>query len=368
MAEYSRIASGVLTTLSGGGSAPIALPFLPDRISFVNYSAQAAASAGEVPKAWWWKSLVQGGAAYDFYSGGGAYSTAVTTTGGFSTFEAGQLLQFGAKQQVVASTKGSTTSFQVTAHGYVTGDVVLFQGLYETLGPPATGMIQIAGMPFAITRVDANNFTIDWNSSGSNYTNLTGSPANATVMQVLFPFLYIPGVSFISAISLGATTQVTTTDPHCLVVGQELAFRIPPEWGTSQLNSLPNAVIPGSPKYGYVVQVIDALNVVVNINSSSYTAFNVNQPVASVAGQSFPQMVAVGDVNTGGFPIYSGSPLYPPPRYLDLTGSFSTINGPAIQGSFVNNTSQGFVIGTVIAPVGGETIYWEAVLDDYNQL
>jgi hypothetical protein len=78
-------------------------------------------------------------------------------------------------------------------------------------------------------------------------------------------------------------------------------------------------------------------------------------------------MVAVGDVNTGGFPIYSGSPLYPPPTYLNLTGSFSTINGPAIQGAFVNNTSQGFVIGTTVAPTGSQVIYWEAYLEDYSQ-
>src|SRR6266446_2050419 len=136
MAEYSRIASGVLTTLASGGSAPIALPFLPDRISFINYSAQDDASEGDVVKAWWYKGMAQGAAMYDVYAAGPAYSTAVTSSGGISTFQGGQLLQFGAKQQIVSSTKGSPTSFQVTGHGYVTGDVVLLQGLYQS---PTTG-------------------------------------------------------------------------------------------------------------------------------------------------------------------------------------------------------------------------------------
>jgi len=364
MAEYSRIAKGSVVTLAGGGTNPIYLPFLPDRVEFFNYTAMGTPTATQVVKAKWDVVMGQGAAAYDLYASGPAYSSAVTTTGGISTFQGGLLLQFGAKKQVVSATKSaSPTSFVVTAHGYKTGDVVVFQGLYQT---STTGMPQICNLPFAITVVDANTFTIVWNTSGSNYTSLSASPTGATVMQVLFPSLYIPGVSFVEAISLGTTTQVTTTSPHNLVVGQEVAFRIPSAWGTTQLNSLPNSQIPGSPIYGYVVQVVDSLNVVVSINSSSFTAFNVNQPVASVSGQNFPQMVAVGDVNTGGAPIYSGSPLYPPPQFLTLTGSISTINGPAIQGAFVNNTAQGFTIGSVVAPVGSQTIYWEAYLDDFS--
>lgn len=361
MAEYSRIASGVAIVLSNGGTSPIGLPFLPDRISFVNYDAQASASADEVTKAWWNKPMGQGAAMYDFYDTGPVYSTGVTTTGGFSTFEGGQLLQFGAKKQIVSSTKGLPTTFTVTGHGYSTGDVVLFQGLYQS---STTGMPQMCGIPFAITVLNDNSFNVPWNSGGTNYTNLSASPVGATVMKVLYPSLYLPGCNFIDSITLGVTTSISFTTPHSYVIGQQVAFRIPPVWGTTQLNSLPNVVIPGSPIYGYVVDINDASSIDVNIDSSSFTAFNPNQPVASVSGLSFPQAVAVGDVNTGGFPISVGSPLYPPPTYLNLNGPFSTINGPAIQGAFVNNTSQGFVIGPTIAPTAGEHIYWEAYLDD----
>jgi hypothetical protein len=165
-------------------------------------------------------------------------------------------------------------------------------------------------------------------------------------------------------------------------VGQEVAFRIPSVvgsggvWGTIELNSLPNLLIPGSPIYGYVVSVTDNWTVVVNINSTNYTAFNVNAKVSSVVGMSFPQMVAVGDINTGGVQISSGSALYPSPQYSVATLNDSkTINGPAIIGAYVNNTRQGFTIGAGIAAVdgtatliaNGNIIYYHAYLHDLGQ-
>jgi hypothetical protein len=137
---------------------------------------------------------------------------------------------------------------------------------------------------------------------------------------------------------------------------------------------LPNLVIPGSPIYGYVIAVTDYNTVVVNIDSSAYTAYNSNIPVSSVPGMTFAQMVAVGDVNTGGVQISANSVLYPPPYTVDIgTTRTNTINGPAIQGAFFNNTSQGFVIGagsltglssTVLVGAAGNIIYYRAYLSD----
>jgi hypothetical protein len=81
-------------------------------------------------------------------------------------------------------------------------------------------------------------------------------------------------------------------------------------------------------------------------------------------------------VNSGGWP-YTGGNLYPSPSFPTFSGGVSTINGPAIQGSFVNNTRQGFIIGSGNASyqgtpdtsshLSGETsdvIYWIAMLTD----
>ena len=115
---------------------------------------------------------------------------------------------------------------------------------------------------------------------------------------------------------------------------------------------------------------------VVNINSSTYTTFSSNIPFSSYPGLNFPQIVAVGDVNTGGVQISSGSALYPPPYVVPIgTTRVNTINGPAIQGAFFNNTRQGFVIGAGFANSDttaflgggdGDVIEWRAYLHDMS--
>lgn len=366
MAEYSRVAKGSFT--STGAAKAVYLPFAPDAVEMWNYTAAGTPAQNGVPYAYWDAAMGQGFATAQYFNATPVVSTGNVLTNGISTFSAGLMLQYGATQQVASITKAASGVVTVTAHGYSTGDVVVFTGLYQS---STTGMPQIDGIPFAITVIDANSFSIPWNTNQSNYTALTGSPAGASVKKVLYPYLYAPGVSWITAVTTGTTTTIDTTTAHNLVVGQEVAFRIPASWGTIQLNSLPNTTIPGSPIYGYVVSVTDANTVVVNINSTSYTAFNSNQTVASVSGLSFPQMIAVGDVNTGGVQISSGSPLYPSP----VVNGVSTINGPAIQGAFVNNTRQGFVIGagsltglasTVLVGANGNVIYWRAYLSDYS--
>ena len=376
MTEYSRMAKGFFT--STGFAQAINLPFQPDYVEFINRTAFARADQFDVPQAWWDVNNGQGTAWMNEFLAGDALTTDIVQTNGISTFSAGLALQFGPQQQIVTSTKASPTSFNVVAHGYQTGDVVMFQGLYQTA---VTGMPQMSGQMFSVTRTDADNFTVLWNSTGANYTALAGSPAGAFVKKVLYPYLYFPGVNFVSALVLAATTTVTTTAQHNYYVGQEIAFRIAPEWGTSQLNSLPNVVIPGSPIYGYVVSITNAFTFVCNIDSTNFTAFNVNQPIEAapgfpgVSGIDLPQVLAVGDVNTGGASISPGSALYPPPYTGEGGTHVNTINGPAIKGAFVNNTSQGFIIGAGLGAAhaeahlvgtAGDVIFWRAYLHDIS--
>ena len=196
----------------------------------------------------------------------------------------------------------------------------------------------------------------------------------------MYPVLYAPGWSVPWAItqSAGGVVTVTTTAACNFVVGQEIGFRIPSAYGAQQLNELPNNIIPGSPQYFYVTSVDTATN---NCSftfnySGSLTAFNVNQTFASFPGLKYPIVYAVGDVNSGGNP-YAGNNLYPSPTVFGENQllSSSTINGPAILGSYINNTSQGFIIGagagralTTGSLVGASTnvIYWAAYLDDLS--
>lgn len=370
MAEYSRMASGQVT--STGGATPVVLPFIPHYIEISN-STRAVAASG-VTRAWWETDMGQG-AAFVTTTGAGpadgtSFITAATGTG-FSTFQAGLSLQYGPTVFLGASggiTKAAAGVVTTTAaHGLVSGNVVVFQNIAQT---STTGMQQIAGIPFVITVLSGTTFSIPWNTNQSNYTAIATGGLNtlASFKKVLYPALYTPGTAFISAISLGATTAVTTTAPHNFVVGQEVAFRIPTAWGTSQLNSLPNTTIPGSPVYGFVTAVGSSTTATININSAAYTAFNSNQAFLSYPGEQFPQILAVGDVNTGGYPITATSALYPSPSIYNgsSTSVVSTINGPAIQGAYINATFMGFILGSGVAGTAADTIYWRAYMHDMN--
>jgi len=405
MAEYSKMAHGYYTVSGGtlGVSAPSAriinLPFKPDYVELINYTQAITPALHGIPFAFWDASvppITVSSVQYDTIVQVNATDSDVTpvilTTdsvrvgGGISVFSAGQLLQFGPtyKHNSVASADfsialsgagGPTTVTTATAHGLSSGDVIIFEGLFQT---STTGMPQLNGIPFTVTVLTSTTFTIPWDTSNATYYTAFNSNTSANNAgawkKVLYPYIYFPNVAFISGITLGNTTTIDTTHAHNFVVGQEVAFRIPNQWGTVELNSLPNNLTPGAPAYGYVIAVTDYNTVVVSINSSAYTAFTVNQTVSSVSGLSYPQIVAVGDVNTGGVQISNGSVLYPPPYYSPIgTTRVNTINGPAIQGAFVNNTSQGFIVGNAASRVdtaswvggsNGDIMEWRAYLHD----
>lgn len=372
MAEYSRMVKGKFT--STGGAQVVNLPFQPDYVELVNYSAAATPANHGVPFAKWDINMGQGFAVEEVFNATPVLTTDVVIANGISSFAAGQLLQFGPTLSISGITKASPAVVTTTAaHGLTSGDVVVFQGLFQS---STTGMPQLQNIPFTVTVTGSTTFSIPWNTNQSNYTALSGSPSGSTVKKVLYPYLYFPGYSVISAITLGTTTTIDTANAHNFRVGQEVAFRIPSDWGTTQLNSLPNTLVPGSPVYGYVIAVTDYNTVIVNIDSSAYTAFNSNQTVAGTPGRSWAQIVAVGDVNTGGVVISSGSALYPAPQFTPIgTTDVSTINGPAIRGSFVNNTSQGFIVGvgagsndssSVLVGANGNVIYFRAFLHDLS--
>lgn len=393
MTEYSRLAKGNFTATSG--TQYVYLPYKPDFVELWNYTNIKTAAVNSVTRAWWDNKLLDPVTnAYptmiQLYSAS-ATSTVFDTvqTNGISAFDCGLGFQFGPLQ---GHNLGNITDFGISkaANALITtvgnhllqsGDVVVFQNLKQSA---TTGMQQIAGIAFTVTVTGATTFTICWDTTGSNYTafNTATSTGNVgTYRKVMCPYLYAPGVSIVCNITLGATTIVDTTTAHNFVVGQEVAIRVPQiagaptVWGPTELNSLPNNITPGSPIYGYVIAVTDYNTVVVNINSTNFTAYNNNLPFANVPGATPAQIVAVGDVNTGGVQISANSALYPPPYIVPIgTTRVNTINGPAIQGAFFNNTRQGFYIGNGLAAVDGvatliqegDIIYWHAYYHDLS--
>lgn len=97
------------------------------------------------------------------------------------------------------------------------------------------------------------------------------------------PQYYKPRQFFITAISLGQTTTITTSVNHDYVIGQLCRVLIPVFNGTRQLNE----------QLGYVISIPNPNQVILAINSSLFDTFVVStQPTQ-------PQILAVGDINSG---------------------------------------------------------------------
>jgi len=385
MSEYSKMMKGNFTAT--GTSQYVALPFQPDFVELWNYSNIKTSGASLVTRAWWDNKFIDTATnnnptMIEGYNAGTVLVNDTIQTGGIAPYSAGLAFQYGPVYQHNAGTgadfaiskAAAAVVTTATAHGLTSGQVVTFSNLAQT---STTGMQQIAGIPFVVTVLSPTTFSIPWNTNQSNYTafNTATSTGNiGSYKQVLYPALYAPGVTFVSAITLGATTTIALTMPGNFSVGQEVAFRIPSIWGTSQLNSLPNNVIPGSPIYGFVTAVSASLTtptITVNINSSAYTAFNSNQVYASYPGEKWPQVVPVGDANSGSLLTNFISPAL---WNGTSNALFNSINGPAIAGAFVNNTSQGFFIGAGLGAVdtsfqilaSGNQVFWRAFYHDGN--
>lgn len=400
MAEYSRIAKGHFTVSNPAAAQVINLPFTPDYVEMTNYTVcNAAPAANAIGRAWWDNTtpLTTGGTPptiVETYTAAGTFLTFDTiATGGISTFSAGLSQQFGPLQQHNSLNGHTSVDFSISqasnavvtisggqTHGLVPGNVIVFENLFQTA---TTGMQQMAGVPMTVISTTSSTFTVNWNTSGSNYTafNTATSTNNAgSYKQVLYPYLYAPGQAVITAINrstndqfTGAANTIQTAAAHNYQVGQFVAFRVPTVWGPTQLNSLPDVLIPGQPIY-YTVIAVTQNTFTVAQSLANNTAFTANVPFAGA--RTFAQSIATGDVNTGGNQITSTSSLYPSPLlYNGLSNTLtSSINGPAIVGSFVNNTSQGFIIGTgagtnvtgsSLIGAANNVIMWRAYASDY---
>ena len=120
------------------------------------------------------------------------------------------------------------------------------------------------------------------------------------------PQFYQPSQFFISAITLGQTTTVTTTVNNNYVIGQEVRLIIPFSFGCRQLNGL-SAI---------VISIPSPNQVELNIDSRGGDQFK------SSTATTQPQIIAIGDVNSG---------------QINANGVNSILNIP---GSFINISPQ----------------------------
>lgn len=109
------------------------------------------------------------------------------------------------------------------------------------------------------------------------------------------PQYYQPSQFFISAISLGVQTTITTTANTNYVIGQLVRLLIPNGYGSRELNH----------RTGYVIAIPAANKVTLNLNSLNASPFI---PTPNIHLSTLPQILAIGDVNTGSINASGRSP------------------------------------------------------------
>ena len=123
------------------------------------------------------------------------------------------------------------------------------------------------------------------------------------------PQFYQPSVFNIVNITLGQTTIVQTNVPHNYVIGQLIRLLVSTIYGSYQLNY----------QEGYVIAIPSNIEVTVTIDSTNSDPFL----YIPLSGTTQPQIIAVGDINTGQINSSgrSNSVTFIPGSFIDISPS-----------------------------------------------
>ena len=341
MGTYNKIAEGSFT--STGVAEFIDLPFLPNSFEVWNVTAIGTPTQNEITHAISWADATAGTASVEYFNVSPVLTTTNLASGGLSFIQAGTY-QYGSTLTISGITQAAagvvTTS---TNHGLATGDSVLIYG--------TTDMLQIAGEIYTVTVTGATTFTIPVATNG---TGFTGAATAGFCKKVLYPDLYIPFRSAVTAVSAGTTTTLTLAVNHSFVVGQEVFLQFPTvsstAWGMFQLDTLTYNSANVVPQQAYVTAVPAANQITINVNSTGFTAFAYPTSAQAALGMTFPAVYAIGDQNYG--------PTGPGPFVPPIT----------IPGAFAANTRQGVLIGlgngTQVLHASSDVVRWRATYPD----
>lgn len=331
-----QIAKDYMSSFISDGNAQIFnLAYLPRRVHFLNKTKWATNTNELVKEALGFSSDPNGYAYVKYFDGDGDHGVANGTnnfnmvSGGIS-FITRDTPVFGA----VVSASGADSvdkdadfmAVNINSHGFETGDVVWLTG--------TTGMLQIGGIPYTVTKVNDNQFTIPVDTSA--YTFAADATA-VTAKQLLYPDLYVPFLihptGIISASAPHADwALVTSSVDHRFKVGNRVKFQIPDEWGMVELDGLEGYVrdvgnVDNAQSYTEVTDgsAVNAFRV--DIDVSGFTAFDYPTSLVAGNGIDFPTVRAIGDRNFGFIGPVPNDPL-------------------GIQGAFSANTGYQVLIGT----------------------
>ncbi len=194
----------------------------------------------------------------------------------------------GARQELTNITDGDPPVLQKDGNAVapVVGDIVR---VYDT----ATAR-QISTVDFEVTDVDNNDITLGYAAQLA-----AASGAGHYAIQKYLPMFY-PSKRYISEITQATQATIRFTVRHEYVVGQRIKFRVPDNFGMSQINNLE----------GVVVAIPSASQVTVDIDTTGFTAYA--WPADSVERFTFAHAYPAGgntaeSINSNVNPLGTGS-------------------------------------------------------------
>lgn len=275
---FTIITGGSFT--STGAGVKVNLPSSADYFTTTNVTQLAASSPNTVVKGEWFGSKFGAGAS----PAGQGFKT-VKTTGmleddfaagtGFTYVTTVPSVEAQNAAAITAITAASPGVVSQTAHGYSDGDIIQFYG--------TTGMLQVSGMNFQISTVNANDYTlIGLRAAGF------AAPATAGYTRRISKYAAVdPQYLYITEITQAASAVVrTSVDPsQYYVVGMKIHFNIPYSFGMTQMNGLTGTITAVS-SANYTLTV--------DIDSTAFTAFAFPASSASPTAQLFATLAPAG--------------------------------------------------------------------------
>lgn len=273
MAELTIVTQGTFT--STGNSIIIPVRQDCDWMRVYNYTQIAAQSTSVGYEYYWQRGMPAGGGLV--WTDTAANSVNVLANpNGFTLINTAiptQTLSPNAITNISAANPPVVTS---AAHGLVTGDIVLISN--------ATGASQLGGIPFLITVVDANNFSL----TNMQAIAVAAAPGAASRVRLLSNSTYWqPTANYITNITQAANAVVTFSAPHSFQVGSEIRFKIPTisavsYGGMTVLNGTTADVI-----------AVTASTVTLNVNTTGLGAFTF--PLTTDVPYTPAQCIPVGE-------------------------------------------------------------------------
>ena len=262
-------------TLVSTGAAQT-LNFAAGFDQFILRNRNTLAGGAGVVDSEWWTGMANGGARISTL-GGGTYVWTQIAAGGFTVVDTATAT-LGPAIAVTAIT-AANPPVASTATTPTVGQIVRVYG--------TTGMLQIAGMDFTVTAVNAGV-----SMSFGYLVNAAAFAAAATAgtyRVVPVDLKFYPRMRYITAITRGVTTTIQMSVVHGYNLNERVSFRCTPAFGTSEINGLT----------GTIIGINTATNTItVDINSAAFTAFAFPTSAVAAGGVTFPQVIPVGELGT----------------------------------------------------------------------